>query len=491
MRSRHIRLMLATAVATAATGGLLGVAAGPSVAADAVLHHEADFNHDGVGDVAFAAGYATVSGHANAGQIVVLYGARNGLDKAHRSTFSQDSPGVPGGAEAGDGFGWSSAYGDFDHDGFDDLAVGAEYEDVDGDKDGGLVQILWGSASGLSGGTTVTDPAPGAHDLWGRSLAAGDFDGDGKDDLAVSSSGASAYVFKGGTTKSATLGGRYSFKPPVQSTSSDPYSNGLLTLIAGDVNGDGRSDLVVDGFETETVNAWNKNFYIPGTASGLNGANAVGLTPGVITDIGDVNHDGFGDIVTGNYWDKASGVPGATDGGKVAITYGSANGPATSSTITQNSGSVPGASEKGDAFGGELSLGDINGDLYLDLVVASDGEDIDGVADAGSVTVLYGSARGIDTTSGIQYFSQNTAGVPGADEKEDRFGSEVKLTDVTGDGRADLTIGSMGENAYDGQLTYLPSSGTKLTTSGSRYFMAPDVGVSTAGQPTLGGNAAN
>ncbi|MET9498411.1 FG-GAP-like repeat-containing protein [Streptomyces sp. NPDC006552] len=491
MHSRHIRLALATAVAAAATGGLLGAAAGPSAAADSVHHHEADFNHDGIGDVAFSAGYATVTGHTDAGQIVVLYGTKAGLDKAHRTTFSQDSPGVPGGAETGDAFGWSSSYGDFNHDGFDDLAVGAAYEEVDGDKTGGLVQVLWGSPSGLSGGTTLTDPAPGSHDFWGRTLAAGDYDGDGKDDLAVGSSGASVYVFKGGTAKTGTLGGQYAFKPPVQNASSDPHYNGPVTLVAGDVNGDGRSDLVVDGYDTETESAWNKNFYLPGTASGLTGNNAVGLTPGIITDIGDVDNDGYGDIVSGIVWDKDSGVPGATDGGKVALTHGSASGPAGTTTISQNTGAVPGASEKGDGFGGELSLGDINGDHYLDLVVGADFEDIDGVTDTGSVTVLYGSAQGIDTTSNIQYFSQNSAGVPGADEKSDRFGSEVKLTDVTGDGRADLTIGSFGENNYDGQLTYLPSAGTKLTTTGGRYFMAPDVGVSTAGQPMLGGNAAN
>ncbi|NEB76795.1 hypothetical protein G3I40_16430 [Streptomyces sp. SID14478] len=490
MHSRHMRLALATAVTIAATGGLLGVTAGPSVAADSVHHHDADFNHDGFADVAMSAGYASVAGHARAGQIVVLYGAKSGLDKTHRTTFSQNSPGVPGAAEADDTFGWVSVYGDFNHDGFDDLAVSAEYEEVDGDKEGGLVQILWGSAAGLSGGTTVTDPAPTAHDLWGRSLAAGDFDGDGKDDLAVGSSGASVYVFKGGTTKSGTLGGRYTFKPPIQNAGGDPHYNGPLSLVAGDVNGDGRSDLVVDGYDTATTEAWNKNFYIPGTASGLNGANAVGLTPGVITGIGDVNNDGYGDIVTGIAWDKASGVPGASDGGKVSLTYGSASGPAASTSISQDSGAVPGASEKGDGFGDELSLGDINGDHYQDLVVGTDGEDLDGVADAGSVTVFYGSAQGLDTTSGIQYFTQNTAGVPGVDEKSDLFGSEVKLTDVTGDGRADLTIGSLGENASDGQLTYLPSSGAKLTTTGGRYFMDPDVGVSTAGAPMLGGNAA-
>lgn len=141
------------------------------------------------------------------------------------------------------------------------------------------------------------------------------------------------------------------------------------------MNGDGATDLVVDGFETNTGDGWNTNYYIPGSASGLVVSSAQTLKPGVITDIGDVNGDGFGDIVTGQQWDEPTdGSPDpteSTDGGKVNITYGSASGPATTTAISQDTGNVPGGSERGDDFGGELSLGDINGDNYQDLVVGA------------------------------------------------------------------------------------------------------------------------
>ncbi|MEU8483795.1 FG-GAP and VCBS repeat-containing protein [Streptomyces sp. NPDC048641] len=488
---KHIRIALASAAAAALTGGLLSLSTGAALAADSVHHHEADFNGDHIGDVAFSAGSSTVGGKKGAGQIVALYGSANGINAAARKTVSQNTTGVPGTAETNDGFGWVSAYGDFNSDGYDDLAVSAAWEDVDGDTDGGTVMIMWGSASGLTGGTTIADPAVSSHDRWGKTLAAGDFDGDGKDDLAVGSSAATVYVYKGGIAKSGTAGGRYTLKPPIQSGG----STGPLTLTAGDVNGDGATDLVVDGYETNTSAGWNTNFYIPGSASGLVGSSAQTLKPGIITDIGDVNGDGFGDIVTGQQWDAptdgSADQTNSTDGGKVNITYGSASGPAATAAISQDTGNVPGGSERGDEFGGELSLGDINGDHYQDLVVGAAGENLGGVTDTGSVTVLYGSANGINTQSGGQFFAQSTAGVPGSDETKDFFGNEVKLTDVTGDGKADLTIGVYGENSGNGALTYLPSNGTTITTTGSRSLSATSTGVSTDAYPQLGGNAAN
>ncbi|MBL1083059.1 VCBS repeat-containing protein [Streptomyces actinomycinicus] len=485
----HPRLALATAVAAALTGGLLTFAASPATAADSFKVATADFNGDGIGDIATSAATAYVSGHRSAGQVVVTYGTATGVSSAKRTTISQNTSGVPGTAEAGDLFGGDLAYADFNGDGYDDLAVGAMSEKVGTDTNGGGLAILWGSASGLTGkGIDVPDPAPSSHDFWGKTLAAGDFDGDGKADLAVGASAATLYLYKGGFTTAGAYGSRTTVKPPIQSGTND-YPYGPLNLTAGDVNGDGRTDLVVDGYETETQYGWNTNYWLPGTASGLSGSSAEALKPGIITAIGDINGDGFGDIVSGADWDAkdADGTtnPGATDGGRVNVTYGSASGPAATAGITQNTGNVPGTSEKGDAFGYELDLGDVNGDGYQDLVVSSPQENIGSVTDAGSVTVLYGSASGVNTTSGTQAFSQNTAGVPGSDEKSDLFGTDVKLDDVTGDGRADLVVSSY-ENSGDGAVTYLPSDGSKITTTGARAFGASTVGVSTTGTPQFG-----
>ncbi|ADI04599.1 integrin-like protein [Streptomyces bingchenggensis BCW-1] len=489
---KHLRIALATAAAASLTGGLLTLPAAMAIAADSTTVPQADFNGDGIGDVAFSAAGAYVSGNKTAGQLVVLYGTSTGVSSAKRTVLSQNSAGVPGTAEAGDAFGGETAYGDFNSDGYDDIAVAADGEDVGGDTDGGTLAVLWGSASGITGtGVTIADPAVSSHDFWGKNLAAGDFDGDGKDDLAVGNSSSTVYVYKGGISTSGTAGGRYTIKPPIQSGGS---ARGPMNLTAGDVNGDSRTDLVVDGFETQTDWGWNTNYYVPGTARGLSTSSATALKPGVITAIGDVNGDGFGDIVSGAYWnnttDDGTTIPNSALGGKVNITYGSTAGPGSTTGITQNTGNVPGGSEKNDQFGYELDLGDINGDNYQDIVISAAGEDLNGVADTGAVTVLYGSASGLNTSSGAQYFAQSTAGVPGDDEKYDGFGLDAKLDDVTGDGKADLLVSSW-ENSGNGAVTYLPSSGTKITTTGARSVSPSSSGVSTTGTPNFGANFAD
>ncbi|MFB8245331.1 VCBS repeat-containing protein [Streptomyces sp. NPDC055952] len=488
-RRHGLRLALATSVAAALTGTLLTATAGTAAAADSTHTPQADFNHDGIGDVVFSAVGAYVNGKKDAGQLVVLYGTESGVNSSKRSVISQNTTGSPGTAEAGDVFSADSAYADFNGDGYDDVAVSAPMEDVGSDKDGGTVAVLWGSAQGITGkGVTIPDAAPTKHDRWGRKLAAGDFDGDGKADLAVGTTSDVIHVLKGGISPTGTaVGGRSSVKAPVYASGE---GTGAINLTAGDVNGDRRTDLVIDGFEPDTDTYWRANYLLLGTSSGLSASGARQLKAGPITGIGDINGDGFGDIVSGMFWNKADdGVefPGAADGGKVWITYGAADGVGSTTGITQDTGNVPGSSEKNDYFGYELDLGDVNGDGKQDLVIGVAGENIGSVTDAGQLVVLYGSDAGVNTSSGAQSFAQSTAGVPGSDEKGDMLGLDVKLDDVTGDGRADLLAGSF-ENTYDGSVLYLPSTGTKITATGSRAIGPAATGVSTTGYPDFGAN---
>ncbi|MFJ8081833.1 VCBS repeat-containing protein [Streptomyces sp. NPDC096205] len=489
---KHLRTTLATTAAAALTGGLLTLAATPATAADSMHVPQADFNGDGIGDVGFSAWGAYVNGKARAGQFVVLYGTTGGVSSAKRSVISQNSTGTPDAAEAGDTFGSEHAYADFNKDGYDDVAVSAPWEDVNGNADSGTVTVLWGSASGITGrGVLVPNPAPSANDQWGKNLAAGDFDGDGRADLAVGNTSNVVQVYRGGITATGTAGrGRSSFKAPIRSGGT---ARGPINLTAGDVNGDKRTDLIVDGYETTSDYGWNHNYYVPGTSTGLNVAAAKSLRPGTITGIGDINGDGFGDIVSG--WDADTREPDGTPvpysgkGGKVWITYGSASGPGTVTGITQDSAGVPDAGENTDGFGFELDLGDINGDGFQDLAISSAGESAGDDADTGAVTVLYGSRSGLRTT-GAQLFTQNTAGVPGENEDKDYFGYDVKLDDLTGDGRADLIVGSA-ENAGDGTVTFLRSGGAKITTTGARVVTPYAVGVSLADKPMFGANMAD
>ncbi|MGW2345409.1 FG-GAP-like repeat-containing protein [Streptomyces sp. NPDC001661] len=482
----RLRLAMATATAAALTGGVFVATAGTATAATpGVAASDADFNGDGLADVAVSAPTAYVNGLGGAGQVSVLYG---GTGK--HATISQNTAGVPGSAETRDNFGYDTAYGDFDGDGYDDLAVSAPAEDVGSDTDGGTVAVLWGSASGLTGGTTITDPRASSHDFFGTSLEAGDFDGNGKDDLAVSSPSSSTVDVIRGGARTGSMGGAYKVTTPVQ-TGSDGV--GVMNLHSGDVNGDGRTDLIADGYEPDSEMGWNANFYLPGTDTGIRSTGAVKLPAGMITDVGDVDGDGYGDVIAGLSWDDDTGVPGAQLGGAVKIVHGSAGGPVASDvqTIDQDTSGVPGGGEKGDGFGGDLDLGDVNGDGHLDLVVGADGENIDGVTDAGAVTVLYGAADGSGITgAGSKILSQNTPGVPNSSEKSDQFGVDVHVDDLDGDGRGDVVVGANGENGFNGAV-YALQSRTDGTLTSSAGIYTSTLGISATGQPQLGVNFAD
>ncbi len=481
--SKRLRVALATACASALTGGLFIAGAG---SASAVTGLQGDFNGDGYRDVAVSAPYAAVNGHTGAGSVSVLYGSPDGAGAGQIQTVSQDSPGVPGAAETDDDFGGFSATGDFNGDGYADLAVSAMGEDAGSDIDGGTAVILWGSQSGLTGGTTVPDPARSSHDYFGSLLAAGDYDGDGRTDLAVASDNNKLDVYRGGFTPDGAAGGHYTVTTPVL-----PVKGlDMFNLTPGDVNADGRTDLLVDGFDGDAVNttSYNQNYYVPGATSGLTAAGAVRLPAGVISDIGDVNGDDYGDVVIGNDWDAGTDSAGISKGGAVEVVYGTSSGPGGEDTVTQDSTGVPGTSESGDSFGYEVSMGDVDGDGYDDLAIGSPGEDLNGVVDAGMVTVLHGSSTGFQEPR-AQALAQDTPGVPGDNEKGDGFGGEVFLSDTTGDGKADLTVGVPWENGGNGYVVAFTSDGTQLDTAAHGIGLTA-AQVSSAGTPYFGAQLA-
>ncbi|MEU7721658.1 FG-GAP-like repeat-containing protein [Streptomyces tibetensis] len=447
MRKRTLLL------AAALTSGLLS--ATPATAAPSGL--AGDFNGDGYRDVAVGAACTTVGSASCAGAVVVLYGSASGVSATRKAVITQNSTGVPGTAESNDLFGASLATGDLDRDGYSDLVVGATGESV-GDRDSvGSGTVLWGSKSGLTSGKGLPQPSTLAeYGGFSQGIATGDFDGDG--DLDVTLTGQShTRLYQGPFTKT---GG-----PLTHSRVGELGTT--YEVIAGDLTGDGAAERVypftVDGDSGGEILyfRWNgmthKMAELP-NADGTQGA------------IGDINGDGYGDLVLGDSGDPYDLKPGGHVGGQITVWYGGPNGPDPAqqpTVVHQDTAGVPGAGEPDDGFGMSVSAGDINGDGYADVAVAAPGEDIGSAKDAGSVTVLFGSASGLKTGSGVKSYTQDTAGVPGSAESWDHFGSAVDLTDVTKDGKADLSVGVDGENSTGG-LWFLRGSASGLTTSGAQ-----------------------
>ncbi|MGW2471375.1 FG-GAP-like repeat-containing protein [Streptomyces bauhiniae] len=476
-------------IATALVAVLTGSPAGPAVAvpARAGVLPRVDFNGDGFTDFAAGTPAGWVHGKWRAGGVTAFYGSARGVTAAGTVTVDQDSAGVPGAAENGDLFGAATAPGDFDGDGYTDLAVGAPLEDVGSDVNGGSLTILWGSAAGLRGGSTVADPAPAAHDRFGAALAAGDFDGDGRTDLAAGTNGSTLYVFRKGIARSGRAGALATRVLPLRSA---PEA-GIVNLTAGDVDGDRRADLMVDGY-SPTLGSdgkyHNVNYYVPGTSTGPSRTVARKMPGGVAGAIGDIDGDGYGDIVTGIWWGRSK--PGGAIGGQVQVTYGAAGGPSSrTQMISEESGNVPGDSEDWDKFGSSVALGDVNGDGRLDLAIGARQESLTLWGQVryavGTVTVLTGSRGGVDTTTVPQYFYPGNHGVPGTSLWA-QFGSGALLADVDGSGGADLIVGAQGQDNGDGTVTVLPSLAGRIGTDGVTEIKARDLRMDTTGIPRLG-----
>lgn len=481
MKKYRGTLRTGLAVVMAVTGAVALPAA--HAAADtqpAAAELQDDFNGDGYSDLAVAAPEATVDGKTRAGYVAVLYGSANGLKTSSKQVISQNTAGVTDSAETGDLFGSAVSSADLDRDGYTDLIVGVTGEDsVEGGAETGLVQVVWGGASGLSGGA----PLAYGHNTYDRlsargELTVGDVNGDGAPDLVVVESMVKLRVVKGPFGRDGAASGG----EQIVLDDSDPR---FLDLAAGDVNGDGIGDVVAtmndgDEYDARRITYWQGT--PDGLAEGtvLRDSRGWRVQGGESLDLGDVNGDGYADIVVGrpvDGYDSDLDTP-IPKGGRVAFVPGSANGPIGTKAmyVNQDSAGVPGAAERGDGFGSDVSVADVNGDGYADVSSGVPGEDFDGLSNAGGVIVLRGGASGLSGT-GATGVNQDTTGVPGAAETNDAFGTTTHLVDANHDGRAELVVGAPGENANAGSVWVFKPTSTGITPTGSFTFGAGTLGT--------------
>jgi FG-GAP repeat len=441
---------LRRAAVAAAFGLALTVApaAGPVAHAarqvPAAAGQHADFNGDGFDDLAVGASFEDLGGAFDAGAVNVLYGSARGLTGAGSQLFTQDSPGVRGNAQQADHFGTALAAGDFDADGFDDLAIGI-LSDRAGGVSGGAVVVLYGSAAGLTGARAQfwTQDSPGVpedsedEDEFGAALAAGDLNGDGAADLAIGLPG-------------EDLG--------------TPADAGAVVVLYG---------AAAAGLTATDAQLWTQD------SPGVPGAAELQDAFGVSLATGDVDGDGIADLAVGVPQESLGAV---ADAGAVNLLFGSATGltGAGSQLLTQDSPGVPGTAEPFDQFGFSVALGDADHDGFADLAAGVMDEDVGTVLDAGAVQVLYGSAAGL-TSAGAQLWTEDSPGIPDQAEIDDNLGFSVALADGDGDGDADLAAGAIGEpvgNAFAaGAVAVLPGSPSGLTAAGSRLLTQDSPGI--------------
>ena len=476
-----------------------------------------DFNGDGVGDLAVGVPGEDVGSIQNAGAVNVIYGTVRGLTVTNNQFWTEDSPGVVGTAEALDQFGASLASGDFNGDGFSDLAVGRPGEDAVG-IDQGAVTVLYGSASGLTatGSQGWAQNVPGmlgdaeAVENFGSALVWGDFNADGFGDLAIGvpreaaggffDAGAVNVIY--GSPAGLTVAGNqfWTQNTALGGAFSETADSFGATLTAGDFNKDGSDDLVI-GVPREGQGG-NQNvgevdilYSTPGVGLTSAGSQAWTQDSAGVPDTGEFG-DGFGkSLAAGDFSgdgtaDLAIGVPAEDVGtienaGAVNVLYGSAGSGLTATNAqfwTQNTGSVLDACEANDSFGTTLAAGDFNGDGRKDLAIGVPFEDVGAIKAAGAVNVLYGGFKLTSPTTAIiglldtnnQFLTQDTAGVPDACETGDAFGSALTAWNFGNGPQADLAVGvpqeDFGNISDAGAVNVLYGSPDGLSTTGSQLW---------------------
>jgi hypothetical protein len=355
--------------------------------------------------------------------------------------ISRATPGVPGAPSATRGFGNAVSKGDLDGDGYADLVIGSESE--------ADAVIVWGGRHGLSGATVVPHY---------RSLSAiGDYNGDGHPDVALFHTTRTPEDDPEGTDSVVWYGPLTRAGKPASTSDFGTFSDDFYeaeSSVSGDVNHDGYADLAVTAYRGDYYSATSLYF---GGASGLSTAPDDGAVPqGDSVALGDVNGDGYADLVVGT---------------PLVVAYGSAAGITAKSRWTTITGK---SSQAG--FGRSLAVGDVTGDGIDDVAVGVPSERVSGVYSAGTVVLLRGRRSGL-TGSGAQEFSQDTAGVPGKAEKNDSFGYTVHLVDVDANGHADLAAGAYGEDDVSGAVWLLRGGPAGLTSRAAFAFGGKAIGA--------------
>jgi hypothetical protein len=515
-----------------------------------------DVNGDGFGDL--IVGALADDGGVDAGAAYVIFGTAEGFgtDVAGRRVLDLNalnpSQGfIIQGDTAGDAARSVSSAGDVNGDGFDDLIVGAPAGD-DGGADAGEAYVIFGTASGFGSdvsGRRVLDlttltlsqgfiiQGDGAGDEAGTSVSsAGDINGDGFDDLVVGArrgddggadAGEAYVIFGTATGFGSNVAGRQVIDLTTLNASQgliiqgDPTFGytGTTVSSAGDVNGDGIDDLIIGATHDA---APGKAYIVFGTTSGF-GANVGGRqvldlttlttsqgiviqgaqaddSAGIASSAGDINGDGFDDLIVGAAFAGDGSYFGRAGAAYVIFGTDEFSQPVIDvSTLTAAQGFIIQGAPGNLAGRSVSSAGDINGDGFDDLIVGAPYAS-EGATFAGGAYVIFGAASDFGTdVSGRQVLDVATLTssqgfyIQG-DALGDFAGSSVSSAgDVNNDGFADLIVGSYagddgGDNAGEAYILYGGTFGSNTKQINFTGTSAAEILMGNAGGDTLTGN---
>ncbi|TLN11850.1 hypothetical protein FDZ71_08995, partial [bacterium] len=387
-----------------------------------------DLNADNYDDIVVAAHSYDNGSSVNEGRAYVFYGSSSGLST---------TPGWingPGQSYAYYGSSVDGA-GDVNGDGYDDLVVGAPNYNT-GMSDNGKVYVYYGSSSGVPTTPSWTAITNQAASYFGISVAgAGDVNGDGKDDII-----AGAQLYDNGETDEGAafvfLGSSSGLQANPSTTLESNQSNSKFGWIvdgAGDVNGDGKDDVIVGAslFDGEVTDEGRAYLYYGSSTGTLNSPAWVGESGQtlsyfghLVSGAGDVNSDGYDDILVGGYSFDHS----FSNEGRVFVYMGSATG------VTQTSAWSAMTSQLSANYGYSVaSAGDTNNDGYDDVIIGAPLYD-GGQADEGKAFLYLGHAGGL-------------LSIPSWTAESNQEGAQFGISvagagKLNGDSYADIAIGS-------------------------------------------------